>query len=113
MAKVLPIFVLLNVTMKKFGFMHKNLSDVEYMVPYFSRHCCKQFIRGKQIRFYFKLWVNNSSTGVAYHVSICEGKEDGGNKEPLGPRVVKQAVDACEISNQHVIFGNPVILSEI
>ena len=106
MAKVLPIYDLLNVTMKKFGILYKNLSVDESMVPYFGRHSCKRFIRGKQIRFGFKLWVISSSTGVPYHVSIYEGKEDGADNEPLGSRVVKQAVDACKLSNPHVICDN-------
>ena len=29
----------------------------ESMIPYFGRHGCKQFIRGKPIRFGFKMWV--------------------------------------------------------
>ena len=74
MAKFLQIYDLLNVTMKKFGILYKNLSVDESMVPYFGRHSCKRFIRGKQIRFGFKLWVISSSTGVPYHVSIYEGK---------------------------------------
>ena len=33
------------------------------MVPYFGRHSCKQFIRGKPIRFGYKLWCLNTNTG--------------------------------------------------
>jgi len=39
------------------------LSIDESMVPYFGRHSCKQFIRGKPIRFGYKLWCLNTNTG--------------------------------------------------
>ena len=33
----------------------------EAMVPYFGRHGCKQFIRGKPLRYGYKLWVGATS----------------------------------------------------
>ena len=36
--------------------------------------------------------------------SIYEGKKYGANNEPIGSHVVKQAVDGCKWSNQHVIL---------
>ena len=106
LTKVLPICDLLNVTMKRFGILLKILSVDESMVPWFGRLSCKQFFRGKPIRFVFKLWVISSSAGVPYHVSIYEGNEDGANNEPLGSRVVEQTVDACIFSNQNEFFDN-------
>ena len=91
---------------KQYGILHTNLSVDESMVPYFGRHTCKQFIRGKPIRFGFKLWVISSSTGVPYNVSIYQGKEQVGSNEPLGTRVVKEAISAYALSNQHVFFDN-------
>ena len=38
---------------------HENLSYDESMIQYFDRHGCKQFIRGKPIRFGFKMWCLN------------------------------------------------------
>ena len=69
-AKVAPIYEILSKIFKKFGILHNNISIDESMVPYFGRHSCKQFIRGKPIRFGFKLWVTASSTGLPYHVLI-------------------------------------------
>ena len=76
------------------------------MVPHFGRHSCKQFIRGKPIRFGFKLSVISSSTGLPYHVSIYEGKQEGSNNEPLASRLMKQAAEACKLTNQHIYFDN-------
>ena len=35
----------------------QHLSIDESMIPYYGRHGAKQFIRGKPIRFGFKMWV--------------------------------------------------------
>ena len=86
--------------------MHKNLSFDESLVPYFGKHSCKQYIRCKPIIFGFKLWVNSSSMGVPYHVSIYESKENGAYNEPIGSRVVKKAVDVWKWSNRHVFLDN-------
>ena len=43
------------------------------MAPYCGRHSCKQFIRGKPIRFGYKLWILVSSTSLPYHVEIYKG----------------------------------------
>ena len=47
--------------------LDQNLSVDECMVPYFGRHNTKQFIRGKSIRFGYKLWAITSSSGFLYH----------------------------------------------
>ena len=69
----------------------------------FCENLCKQYIRGKLIRFVFKLWVISNSTEVPYHVSIYEGKEIRAYNELLGSRVVKQSVVASKFLNQFVV----------
>ena len=44
--------------------LDQNLSIDEVMIPYFGRHGTKQFIRGKAIRYGFKLWGLASIFGV-------------------------------------------------
>ena len=59
------------------------------MVPYFGCHSCKQFIRGKPIRFGYKKWMLVSNTGLPYRVAVYQGREDSADiEEPLGFRVV-------------------------
>ena len=76
MAKVEPLYQLLNEKFQRYGIFHENLSINESMVPYFGRHSCKQFIRGKPIRFDYKIWMLASNTGVPYHVAVYQGRED-------------------------------------
>ena len=53
-AKVSPLYSILNTTLTKFGVFHPDLTDLtdlsidESMVPYFGKHSCKMFIRGNQ-----------------------------------------------------------------
>ena len=51
MVKVLPLYDSLNASLIQFGIFDKNLSIDESMLPYFGRHSCKMFLRGKPIRF--------------------------------------------------------------
>jgi hypothetical protein len=56
-AKVRPLFILQNNRFLDFAPLQQQHSIDEAMVPYFGRHSCKQFIRGKPIRWGYKLWV--------------------------------------------------------
>ena len=104
MAKVKPLYDLLDKIFSKFGVFHESLSVDESMVPYYGRHSCKQFIKAKPIRFGFKLWVLASSTGLPYHVHIYEGKPAEKSEETLGSRVVKRALATCENPKVHSVF---------
>ncbi|KRZ02427.1 PiggyBac transposable element-derived protein 3 [Trichinella zimbabwensis] len=59
------------------------------MAPYYGHHGCKTFIRGKPIRFEFKVWTMASFSCYPYVMKIYAGKETDKNKEPLGLHVVK------------------------
>ena len=54
MAKVEPLYNMLNDKFQQFGILHERLSIDESMVPYFGQHSCKQYIRAKPIRFGYK-----------------------------------------------------------
>ncbi|KAF2879533.1 hypothetical protein ILUMI_26640 [Ignelater luminosus] len=55
MAKVRPLIVALNRLFMDYAPIEQSISIDESMIPYFGRHGCKQFIRGKPIR-----WKDNS-----------------------------------------------------
>ena len=76
------------------------------MVPYYGRHLCKQFIHAKTIRFRYKLWVLASATGVPYKIEIYQGRADQGSEEPLGTRVVKNALEICKNPKDHSVYFN-------
>lgn len=44
----------------------QNLSYDESMIKYCGRHGCKQFIRGKPIRFGYKVWALNTNDGYLW-----------------------------------------------
>ena len=72
-AEVEPLYDDLNVKLVQFGMFHPLLSIDESMVPYYGRHSAKMFIRGKPIRFGFKLWSLCGSDGYPYHFRIYKG----------------------------------------
>lgn len=43
------------------------------MVPYFGHHSCKMFIRGKPIRFGYKVWMMCSPEGYLFSMQIYTG----------------------------------------
>nr|CAI5829083.1 unnamed protein product [Callosobruchus analis] len=66
-AKVRPFFDVINKKNLQFGMFSFNLSIDEQMVPYFGRHSCKMFIKGKPVRLGFKLWCFCSSDGYLFY----------------------------------------------
>jgi hypothetical protein len=66
MYKIRPIFNHLNSSFKVIQ-SGSAMSIDESIIPYFGRHGCKQFIRGKPIRFGYKLWVAADPSGYIYH----------------------------------------------
>lgn len=57
MAKIRPLFNIMNEHFLKYAPIEKNFSIDESMIPNYGCHGCKQHIHGKPIRFGFKAWV--------------------------------------------------------
>lgn len=57
----------------------QNLTHDESMVRYFGRHNCKQFIRGKPIRFGYKIWSLNTTEGYLVNFDVYQGKSPKSN----------------------------------
>ena len=93
MSKISPMYNVLNDNLTKFGIFHEMLSIDESMVPYFGRHSGKMFIRGKPIRFGYKIWCMCCNDGYPYHMKIYQGKEPNPQKQLFGTRIVMQMVD--------------------
>lgn len=96
-SKVRPLFSKLNERFLKFAPLEQNHCVDEAMVPYFGRHGCKQFIRGKPLRYGYKLWVGATSKGYIVWYEPYQGAKSE-IKEcyrllGLGPSVVLQYVD--------------------
>ena len=61
--KLSPLISILNESSKQ-DFPNKmRFSIDESMIPYYGRHGCKQYIRGKSIRFGCKFWCEATRHG--------------------------------------------------
>ena len=89
----------------KFGVFHSELSIDEMMVRYYGKHSAKMFLRGKPIKFGYKIWCLTSSNGFLYNFSPYCGKTE--KKEgPLGARVINELIDVIPESEypNHKLF---------
>lgn len=59
----------------------KHLAYDESTVKYFSTHGCKQFIRGKPIRFGYKMWYVNTNDGYVVNFKFYQGKDPRENEK--------------------------------
>lgn len=103
-AKVRPLFDLLNERFLQFGIFSHNLSIDEQMVPYFGRHSAKMFIRGKPVRFGFKIWCLTSSAGYLYKCFPYGGKLKENPQLGLGAQTVIDLLQVVKSPNNHKVY---------
>ncbi|XP_055780177.1 piggyBac transposable element-derived protein 3-like [Salvelinus fontinalis] len=117
--KVRPIFSELNQSYKVMPFQ-EWLSVDESMIRYYGRHGCKQFIRGKPIRFGHKLWSLASPSGYMYHMEPYGGShtllpETGLGQGPsvvLGLAEQSQVPQGCKFLHDN-LFTSLALLDEM
>ncbi|KAL0879672.1 hypothetical protein ABMA27_003387 [Loxostege sticticalis] len=93
---------------------NKNYSIDEAMVPYYGRHSCKQFIRGKPIRWGYKLWVGATRLGYVLWFDPYQGKSstiaEGYKQFGLGGSVILECADVLQGRHPtlpfHLFFDN-------
>ena len=73
LAKVRPIYDLMNTSIKQFSFWHKDFYIDEQMIPYFGMHSAIQTMINKSTRFGYKNFVFTSSDCYPYHVIPYSG----------------------------------------
>jgi len=96
---------LLNERLSKFGVFAHNLCVDEQMIPYFGRHSCKMYMRGKPVRFGFKVWCLCSASGYLYKFIPYAGRDDNNDyKLGLGASVVLQLLDVVEEPDHHSVY---------
>ena len=103
-AKVEPLYKMLNRNLVQFGICDSKLSIDESMVPYYGHHSAKMFIRGKPIRFGYKIWMLCSSDGQPYQASIYCGRSDRPKEVGLGEQVVLSFMHHLKNKNSHHVF---------
>ena len=110
MSKISPLYDMMNKNLVQFDIFHSLVSIDESMVPYFGRHSAKMFIKGKPIRFGYKIWCICGNDGFPYHMKIYQEKEDNRESLPLGTRVVNDLVDVIisksDITSHELYFDN-------
>ena len=82
---------------------HKNLGIDESMVPYCGVHSAKPYVKGKPVRFGYKLWMLCSSNEYPYNLEIYCGKDES-RTNPLGTHVVEKMLSPVTNPSQHVVF---------
>lgn len=84
-----------------------NVSIDEQMVPYFGRHSAKMYVKGKPVRFGFKIWCMCSSDGYLYKFMPYGGANPNAekNQNPLDAQVVLDLISATEDIPQHRFFS--------
>ena len=96
-AKVSLLYRLLNERLSKWGVFHKQLSIDESMVPYYGKHSAKMYIKGKPIRFGYKIWSLCGYDGYPYKMTIYTGKDaTRRTEEPLGHQVVLDLLNVVD-----------------
>ncbi|XP_049947601.1 piggyBac transposable element-derived protein 2-like [Schistocerca serialis cubense] len=108
MYKLRLYFEILKKEFGKFGVFHSELSIDEMMVRYYRKPSAKMFLRGKPIKFGYKIWCLTSSNGFLYNFSPNCGKTDN-KQEPLGARVINELtsmIPESEYLNYKLFFDN-------
>lgn len=81
MWKLRPITDHLKANMIRNFHPEQHLSYDESMIAYFGRHGCKQFIKGKPVRFGYKVWSLCTPTGYLVNFEIYQGSNPRSNHQ--------------------------------
>ncbi|GFU22176.1 piggyBac transposable element-derived protein 3 [Nephila pilipes] len=77
------------------------------MVPYYGHHTCSMFIKGKPIKFSFKIWMLCSSSGYPYAMEIYSGRKNESPGMPQGEDGVTQPLSKItDLSRPEIYFDN-------
>jgi len=104
-AKMRPLMSMLNERFLACSSLEQHLCVDESMAPYFGRHGAKQFIRGKPVRFGFKMWCLCERLGYLIQFDPYQSGEydkDVG----LGASVVLNLVSKLPQSVPFKLFGD-------
>ena len=103
--KVRPLLDIINKSFQQFGIFQSKLAIDEMIVRYYGHNSLKQFIRGKPIRFGYKLWAICGSGGGHKFDLYC-GKEERPElrDQPLGTRVVMDMLSVVSDPGGHEVF---------
>ena len=72
--KVRPLIEILNDRFQQFAMDSEGYSIDESMIPYFGKHGCKMFIRGKPIPWGLKVWCGTTKEGYLLILFISRSR---------------------------------------
>ncbi|KAL3198612.1 hypothetical protein MRX96_014427 [Rhipicephalus microplus] len=112
-AKKRPLFKLVNQKFLLYAPLPECYSIDESMCEYFGKHGCKQFLKGKPIRFGYKLWCLCTPLGYLLSTEPYQGKygvaPESKNDLCLGGSIVVDMVGRLESKTDlcfHEFFDN-------
>ena len=82
------------------------------MIPYIGKYCSKQFLRGKPIRFGFKMWALCSKGGYLHALYLYLGKNENRTKDfipniGLEGNKVLQLIEKAKLPSIH---GHKIVI---
>ena len=104
LAKLRPFLEIFQENLLQFGVFEKDLSLDEQMVPYYGKHSCKMYIKGKAVKFGFKIWVLASSQGFPFRFEVYTGRKTNASNLPLGEQVVLNLTDCLVSKESHTLY---------
>jgi len=105
-AKVRPLLGMINERFLRYFPQHAALSIDESMVPYYGRHGMKQFIRGKPVRFGYKVWSLNTPLGYCIQFEPYQGSGTTDSSFGLGGSVVLDLISELPPAKYQLFFDN-------
>lgn len=84
LGKIRPLIDCLNQQFLRYAPVESDISIDESMIPYYGSHGCKQYIKGKPIRFGYKAWVAALRLGYCLQFEIYQGRRGIEEKQGLG-----------------------------
>ena len=106
LSKIRPLYSLTNDWRLQYFPMEQDLTIYESMVPYFGKHSSKQFIRGKPIRFGFKLWCLTTRLGYLIQFEPYQGAGAGRHELGTGAGVVLDLISELPKAPYRLYFDN-------
>lgn len=104
LTKLRQFMAIIQKNLQQFGFFEKDLSLDESMVPYYGHHSAKMFMKGKPIRFGYKIWMLCSSDGYPFAFEVYTGKSGSNDDGPLGEQVSRRLTSEIEVKRNHVLY---------
>ncbi|KAF2898137.1 hypothetical protein ILUMI_08035 [Ignelater luminosus] len=108
MAKVYLLIQMANERFLQYTSEEQAVSIDASMIPYFGRHGCKQFIRGKSVKFGYKAWIMPMITGYCLNFDIYQGrsKPNHGQEESSPVRGLGETKQPVSRQEVFAIFDN-------